>query len=50
MFSLTSRERMLIVFAAVALLVGAGIKHWRDSEQARALAQASAPASATDMK
>lgn len=45
MFSLTSREKMWIVLAALALVFGAGIRHWRDVRISRDLAQQS-PATA----
>jgi hypothetical protein len=46
MFSLTSRERIWIVLAALAAVLGAGIKHWRDLQVSRELAQSVPPAAA----
>lgn len=46
MFSLTPRERIWIVLAALAAVLGAGIKHWRDLQVSRELAQTVPPAAA----
>ena len=46
MFSLTPRERIWIVLAALAAVLGAGIKHWRDLQVSRELAQSIPPAAA----
>ena len=43
MFSLTPRERMWIVLAALAVVLGAGVRHWRDVRLSRDLAQQSPP-------
>ncbi|MBS0660404.1 MAG: hypothetical protein JSR82_19455 [Verrucomicrobia bacterium] len=47
-FSLSPRERWLVVFAAVALVSGAGIKHWREKQHLRSFSQASVPVQAAD--
>lgn len=44
MFSLTPRERIWIVLAALAAVLGAGVKHWRDLRLSHDLAQSSPPA------
>ena len=46
MFSLTSRERIWIVLAALAVVLGAGVRHWRDLRLSRDLAQQSPPPAA----
>jgi hypothetical protein len=46
MFSLTSRERIWIVLAALAAVLGAGVKYWRDVQVSRELAQSAPPPAA----
>jgi len=46
MFSLTPRERIWIVLAALAAVLGAGIKHWRDLQVSHELALSTPPAAA----
>jgi len=46
MFSLTSRERIWIVLAALAAVLGAGVKYWRDVQISRELAQSAPPSAA----